>query len=92
VADIHFNYKLALIALEQGVDGLRHNPGNIGGKQFVQQVVNVAKEKKIRFASASTRARSRRTCSPGTAGPTPEGMVESALRHIRISKTATTQR
>src|SRR3989441_600140 len=47
VADIHFNYKLALIALEQGVDGLRLNPGNIGGKQFVQQVVNVAKEKKI---------------------------------------------
>src|SRR5881398_3915065 len=47
VADIHFNYKLALIALEQGVDALRLNPGNIGGKQFVQQVVNVAKEKKI---------------------------------------------
>src|SRR5438445_655925 len=42
VADIHFNYKLALIALEQGVDGLRLNPGNIGGKQFVQQLVNVA--------------------------------------------------
>src|SRR2546430_388432 len=37
VADIHFNYKLALIALEQGVDGLRLNPGNIGGKQFVQR-------------------------------------------------------
>src|SRR5512132_3575948 len=36
VADIHFNYKLALIALEQGVDGLRLNPGNLGGKRFVQ--------------------------------------------------------
>ena len=47
VADIHFNYKLALIALEQGVDGLRLNPGNIGGKQFVQEVVNLAKERKI---------------------------------------------
>src|SRR5437879_5286667 len=47
VADIHFNYKLALIALEQGVDGLRLNPGNIGGKPFVQEVVNVAKEKQI---------------------------------------------
>src|SRR2546422_358741 len=47
VADIHFNYKLALIALEQGVDGLRLNPGNIGGKAFVQEGVNVAKEKRI---------------------------------------------
>src|ERR687891_495420 len=47
VADIHFNYKLALIALEQGVDGLRLNPGNIGGKPFVQEVVNLAKERKI---------------------------------------------
>src|SRR2546430_7258798 len=47
VADIHFNYKLALIALNQGVDGLRLNPGNIGGKRFVQEVVNLAKERKI---------------------------------------------
>src|SRR6266852_540559 len=39
VADIHFNYKLALIALEQGVDGLRLNPGNIVGKWFVDHVV-----------------------------------------------------
>src|SRR3954468_21419026 len=43
VADIHFNYKLALIALEQGVDGLRLNPGNIGGKKFVMEVVTLAK-------------------------------------------------
>src|SRR4249920_607725 len=47
VADIHFNYKLALIALEQGVDGLRLNHGNIGGKQFVMEVVNLAKDRKI---------------------------------------------
>ena len=52
VADIHFNYKLALIALEQGVDGLRLNPGNIGGKQLVQEVVNVAKDKKIPIREA----------------------------------------
>src|SRR5258707_8023607 len=43
VADIHFNYKLALIAIEQGVDGLRLNPGNIGGKKFVMVVVSLAK-------------------------------------------------
>src|SRR3989475_2396067 len=47
LADIHFNYKLALTALAQGVDGLRLQPGNIGGKRLVQQCVNVAKEKKI---------------------------------------------
>src|SRR2546428_3177098 len=47
VADIHFNYKLALIALEQGVDGLRLNPGNIGGKGVGQEVVNVGKEKRL---------------------------------------------
>src|SRR5258706_639929 len=47
VADIHFNYKLALIALEHGVDGLRLNPRNIVGKGFVQEGVNVAKEKRI---------------------------------------------
>jgi (E)-4-hydroxy-3-methylbut-2-enyl-diphosphate synthase len=47
IADIHFNYKLALIALEQGVDGLRLNPGNIGGKHFVMEVVTLAKERKI---------------------------------------------
>ena len=47
VADIHFNYKLALIALEQGVDGLRLNPGNIGGKKFVLEVVSLAKEREI---------------------------------------------
>src|ERR671931_229096 len=41
------DYKLAIIALEQGVDGLRLNPGNIGGKRFVQEVVDVAKDKKI---------------------------------------------
>ncbi|HXX93739.1 MAG TPA: flavodoxin-dependent (E)-4-hydroxy-3-methylbut-2-enyl-diphosphate synthase, partial [Planctomycetota bacterium] len=46
VADIHFNYKLALIALEQGVDGLRLNPGNIGGKKFVMEVVTLAKDRK----------------------------------------------
>src|SRR5881296_3544713 len=62
VADIHFNYKLALIALEQGVDGLRLNPGNIGVKGGSLEKDLLAKYN----------------------GPTAEGMVESALRHIRI--------
>src|SRR3990167_5415111 len=47
VADIHFNYRLALIALEQGVDGLRLNPGNIGGRHLVKEIVNLAKARQI---------------------------------------------
>src|SRR5438876_1051829 len=84
VADIHFNYKLALIALEQGVDGLRLNPGNIGGKQFVQQVVNVAKEKKIPIRIGVNAGSLEKDLLARYGGPTPDGMVESALRHIRI--------
>jgi (E)-4-hydroxy-3-methylbut-2-enyl-diphosphate synthase len=84
VADIHFNYKLALIALEQGVDGLRLNPGNIGGKQFVMEVVNVAKERKIPIRIGVNAGSLEKDLLAKYAGPTPEGMVESALRHIRI--------
>jgi (E)-4-hydroxy-3-methylbut-2-enyl-diphosphate synthase len=84
VADIHFNYKLALIALEQGVDGLRLNPGNIGGKQFVQEVVNVAKEKQIPIRIGVNAGSLEKDLLTKYCGPTPEGMVESALRHIRI--------
>src|SRR6059036_4030718 len=47
IADIHFNYKLALIALQQGVDGLRLNPGNIGERWCVEEVIKVASERKI---------------------------------------------
>src|SRR5207249_4191703 len=84
VADIHFNYKLALIALEQGVDGLRLNPGNIGGKPFVQEVVNVAKEKQIPVRIGVNAGSLEKDLLAKHGGPTAEGMVESALRHIRI--------
>jgi (E)-4-hydroxy-3-methylbut-2-enyl-diphosphate synthase len=84
VADIHFNYKLALIALEQGVDGLRLNPGNIGGKQFVMEVVNLAKERKIPIRIGVNAGSLEKDLLARHGGPTAEGMVESALRHIRI--------
>src|SRR5256884_7721183 len=84
VADIHFNYKLALIALEQGVDGLRLNPGNIGGKGFMQEVVNLAKEKRIPHRIGVNAGSLEKDLLAKYGGPTPEGMVESALRHIRI--------
>src|SRR5213594_1536840 len=84
VADIHFNYKLALIALEQGVDGLRLNPGNIGGKGFVQEVVNVAKEKRIPIRIGVNGGSLEKDLLAKHGGPSAEGMVESALRHIQI--------
>lgn len=84
VADIHFNYKLALIALEQGVDGLRLNPGNIGGKRFVLEVVSLAKERKIPIRIGVNAGSLEKDLLEKYGGPTAQGMVESALRHIRI--------
>jgi (E)-4-hydroxy-3-methylbut-2-enyl-diphosphate synthase len=84
VADIHFNYKLALIALEQGVDGLRLNPGNIGGKKFVMEVVTLAKERKIPIRIGVNAGSLEKDLLEKYGGPTAQGMVESALRHIHI--------
>src|SRR6266571_4292961 len=84
VADIHFNYKLALIALEQGVDGLRLNPGNIGGKKFVMEVVALAKERKIPIRIGVNAGSLEKDLLAKYNGPTAQGMVESALRHIHI--------
>ena len=84
VADIHFNYKLALIALEQGVDGLRLNPGNIGGKKFVMEVVTLAKERKIPIRIGVNAGSLEKDLLEKYNGPTSQGMVESALRHIHI--------
>jgi (E)-4-hydroxy-3-methylbut-2-enyl-diphosphate synthase len=84
VADIHFNYKLALIALEQGVDGLRLNPGNIGGKHFVMEVVNLAKARKIPIRIGVNAGSLEKDLLAKYNGPTAQGMVESALRHIHI--------
>ncbi len=84
VADIHFNYKLALMALEQGVDGLRLNPGNIGSRQFVMDVVKVAQERKIPIRIGVNAGSLEKDLLAKYGGPTAQGMVESALRHIRI--------
>ena len=84
VADIHFNYKLALIALEQGVDGLRLNPGNIGGKKFVLEVVSLAKDRKIPIRIGVNAGSLEKDLLEKYNGPTAQGMVESALRHIQI--------
>jgi len=84
VADIHFNYKLALIALEQGVDGLRLNPGNIGARRFVEEVVKAASERRIPIRIGVNAGSLEKDLLEKYGGPTAQGMVESGLRHIRI--------
>jgi (E)-4-hydroxy-3-methylbut-2-enyl-diphosphate synthase len=84
VADIHFNYKLALIAIEQGVDGLRLNPGNIGARKYVEEVVKAASERKIPIRIGVNAGSLEKDLLQKYDGPTVEGMVESGLRHIHI--------
>jgi (E)-4-hydroxy-3-methylbut-2-enyl-diphosphate synthase len=88
VADIHFNYKLALIAVEQGVDGLRLNPGNIGARKYVEEVVKAASERKIPIRIGVNAGSLEKDLLQKYDGPTAEGMVESGLRHIRILEDA----
>ena len=84
VADIHFDYRLALMALEAGLEGLRINPGNIGERKNVEMVVDAAKARGavIRVGVNSGSVEKRLLDQYG--GPTPQAMVESALGHVRI--------
>lgn len=84
VADIHFHYKLALLALEAGIDKLRLNPGNIGKHERIVEVVRAAQAQKvpIRIGVNGGSLEKDLLARYGTA--TPEAMVESALRHIQI--------
>jgi (E)-4-hydroxy-3-methylbut-2-enyl-diphosphate synthase len=84
VADIHFNYKLALLALEQGVDGLRLNPGNIGARWCIEEVVKLAAERKVPIRIGVNAGSLEKDLLQKYGGPTAEGMVESGLRHIHI--------
>lgn len=83
VADIHFDYRLALAAIEKGVDKLRINPGNIGGYSQVQEVVAAAKERNvpIRIGVNSGSLKKEILYKYGN---TPQAMVESALEHVAI--------
>ena len=84
IADIHFDYRLALMALEAGLEGLRINPGNIGERKNVEMVVDAAKARGavIRVGVNSGSVEKRLLAQYG--GPTPQAMVESALGHVRI--------
>ncbi|ABO50486.1 4-hydroxy-3-methylbut-2-en-1-yl diphosphate synthase [Desulforamulus reducens MI-1] len=84
IADIHFDYRLALLAIEAGVDGLRINPGNIGGKEKVQEVVAAARERRVPIRIGVNAGSLERELLTKYGGVTPDAMVESALNHIRL--------
>ncbi|MGH7884547.1 MAG: flavodoxin-dependent (E)-4-hydroxy-3-methylbut-2-enyl-diphosphate synthase [Thermodesulfobacteriota bacterium] len=84
VSDIHFDYKLALEALEQGVDGMRINPGNIGAKYRIKAVVDSVKERNIPIRIGVNSGSLEKDILKKHGSPTAEALVESALRHVRI--------
>ncbi|WP_138296086.1 MULTISPECIES: flavodoxin-dependent (E)-4-hydroxy-3-methylbut-2-enyl-diphosphate synthase [unclassified Clostridium] len=84
VADIHFDYHLALKAIEQGIDKLRINPGNIGEPGRVRKVVSAAKERNIPIRIGVNAGSLDKKILDKYHGPTPQGMVESAMEHIAI--------
>lgn len=84
VADIHFDYRLALKAIENGVDKLRINPGNIGGEERVKAVVEAAKAKGIPMRIGVNSGSLEKDILEKYGEVTPQGLVESALRHVRI--------
>jgi (E)-4-hydroxy-3-methylbut-2-enyl-diphosphate synthase len=84
IADIHFDYRLALGALRAGVDGLRLNPGNIGGPDKVRKVVELARERQVPIRIGVNSGSLEKDLLARYGHPTPEAMVESALRHIRL--------
>ena len=84
IADIHFDYKLALEAIAAGVDGLRLNPGNIGGKDEVLQVITKASERNIPIRIGVNAGSLPKDILLKYGHPTPEALVEAAWRHIKI--------
>lgn len=85
VADIHFDYRLALTAMESGIDALRINPGNIGRRENVVKVVDMAKEKHIPIRIGINAGSLPAEILERFGGhPTAEGMVEGALNHVKI--------
>ena len=84
VADIHFDYRLAIVSLEKGVDALRINPGNIGSKEKVREVVRAAKEYSVPIRIGVNSGSLEKDLFRKHGGATPKAMVESALRNIKV--------
>lgn len=84
VADIHFDYRLALAAMEKGADKIRINPGNIGSRENVKKVVDMAKERRIPIRVGVNSGSLQKDILEKNKGVTAEGLVESALRNVRL--------
>mgnify|MGYP001293423395 CR=1 FL=1 len=84
VADIHFDYRLALAALEAGADGLRINPGNIGGPERVRAVVAAARVRKVPIRIGVNSGSLEKDILAKHGSATAEALVESALRHVAL--------
>ena len=84
VADIHFDYKLALLSMEKGVDKVRINPGNIGSEEGVRLVAETAKRKNIPIRIGVNSGSVEKELLKKYGSPTPEAMVESAKKHIAM--------
>ena len=86
VADIHFNYRMALEAVDAGADKIRINPGNIGGKKRVKEVLDKVKGAKLPIRIGVNAGSLEKDLIEKYGYPTAEAMVESAKRHIEICK------
>lgn len=88
VADVHFDHRLAVAALEAGVAGLRINPGNIGGPAAVREVVRAARERRVPIRIGVNAGSLEKDVLGRFGGATPAALVESAMRHVRILEEA----
>lgn len=84
VADIHFDYKMAIAAIENGADKIRINPGNIGGKDKIKAVVDCAKERNVPIRVGVNSGSLEKDLIAKYGGVTAEGLVESALDKVKI--------
>ncbi|NLM10503.1 MAG: flavodoxin-dependent (E)-4-hydroxy-3-methylbut-2-enyl-diphosphate synthase [Clostridiaceae bacterium] len=84
VADIHFDYRLAITAMEKGADKVRINPGNIGSEDRVKSVISCAKERRIPIRIGVNSGSLDKELLDKYSGVTPEALVESALKHVSI--------
>jgi len=82
IADIHFDWRLAVAAMENGADGIRINPGNIGGKEKLRRVVQVARGLRVPIRVGVNSGSLEREIKKKYHGITPEALVESALRNV----------
>ncbi len=84
VADIHFNYRIALACIDAGVDKVRINPGNIGGAENVKAVADACRKRNVPIRIGVNSGSLERELLEKYGSPTPEALAESALRHVKL--------